>query len=516
MLGDAATVPLVTRAKIGRYSRLWDCLLWLVLVAPGAGQAVANANLGSPWWQLVLGAVALAPIVFMARRLPTTALVVSATICAFEPAFLWAPVAFSALAGRRLDAARPVLLAFAGITAVRGLWFVVVDFDLGVVVETVVAVAFLGLAPWLLGRYRRQQAALTRWGWERAEHLESEQRAVAEQAKLRERARIAEDMHDSLGHELSLLALQAGALELDESLDAQQREAATVIRTRAGKATHDLRSIIDVLRADHLPPTEPSNETLDGLVSRARASGARVNLDSSGSAAQVPEMVRRAAHRVVQEGITNATKHAPGSEIHVRVRHVDRNTEVTITNPVGTVENNDGGRGLAGLRERCRLLGGRLHFGEQNGVFELHVQLPHNASPRPSGNEPSESARQHDRARLQMRRDVTMGIAGLGVLALVMVLGQGAIYLRNGMRAELGPERFGELTVGSHRNELAPLLPEQEAVRDGSGDRPPPSSQWCEVYGSHRNVLHVDYRVYRLCFDQERLVSKEVLPEGDS
>ena len=90
--------------------------------------------------------------------------------------------------------------------------------------------------PWLLGRYRRQYAELARTGWQLAERMEREQQAVADRTRLRERARIAGDMHDSLGHDLALIALRAGALEVDPRLDADRQAAAGELRAAAGTA----------------------------------------------------------------------------------------------------------------------------------------------------------------------------------------------------------------------------------------------------------------------------------------
>src|SRR5688500_17952609 len=115
------------------------------------------------------------------------------------------------------------------------------------------ALVYAGLFPWLVGRYRRQQRALVAAGWEQAEQLEREQRMLAREVRLRERARIAEDMHDSLGHELSLLALRAGALELSADLDERTRAVAGQLRAGAAAATGQLRDIIDVLRDDPDP-----------------------------------------------------------------------------------------------------------------------------------------------------------------------------------------------------------------------------------------------------------------------
>ncbi len=129
----------------------------------------------------------------------------------------------------------------------------------------------LVVLPWLIGRYRAQQALLASAGWDRAERIEREQRMAIDQERLRERSRIAEDMHDSVGHELSLIALRAAALELDPSLPEEHRRAATQLREAAATATDRLGEIIGVLR-DADAPVMPRDET----VADAGRSGGRV------------------------------------------------------------------------------------------------------------------------------------------------------------------------------------------------------------------------------------------------
>jgi signal transduction histidine kinase len=197
------------------------------------------------------------------------------------------------------------------------------------------------LLPWFVGRYRRQHLAL-------AERL----RADAVQAGPRERARIARDMHDSLGHELTLLALRAGALELAPDLPARHRDAIGELRAGAGAATERLSEIIGLLRFD---------DDIATLVGRAVASGMQVRLvGDSGS---------RTAYRVVQESLTNAAKHARGAPVDVELRQTSASVVVSVVNgPSSTPSSGTGGHGLVGLAERVRLAG---------GTFE--------AAPRPDG-----------------------------------------------------------------------------------------------------------------------------------
>jgi signal transduction histidine kinase len=168
------------------------------------------------------------------------------------------------------------------------------------------------MIPWLIGRYLIQRRELLLAGWERADRLEHEQRIVAERARLLERSRIAQDMHDSLGHELSLIALMAANLEVAADLDERHRATAKQLRVAAGTATEHLQDVIGVLRADG-DHEEPGAQTIEDMVQRATGTGLEVRLIAEGDPEDVPRMVERAAFRIVQESLTNAVKHAPGA-----------------------------------------------------------------------------------------------------------------------------------------------------------------------------------------------------------
>ncbi|MGH3242641.1 MAG: sensor histidine kinase, partial [Spirillospora sp.] len=176
------------------------------------------------------------------------------------------------------------------------------------------------VAAGMLVRSRRQ---LIESLHERARSAESEQRLRIEEARLLERERIAREMHDVLAHRISLLAVHAGALEFRPDTPAEQREAAGVIRQSAYEAMEDLREVIGVLRAPDTPggdtpgtadPDRPQPTLADvsGLVQESRRAGGRVELDDNvPDPGLVPSRVGRHAFRIVQEGLTNARKHAP-------------------------------------------------------------------------------------------------------------------------------------------------------------------------------------------------------------
>ncbi len=221
---------------------------------------------------------------------------------------------------------------------------------------------------------------------DRARRAETEARLRAEQAQRLAREAIAREMHDVLAHRLTLLSVHAGALEFRP--DAPREEigrAAGVIRESAHEALQDLREIIGVLRAgegDDAGRPQPTLAALDSLVAECRAAGMKVVLDQRVTEpAAVPASVGRTAYRIAQEALTNARKHAPGTEVAVAVTGAPGDgLTLAVRNPApgGEVPHVPGsGQGLIGLTERAALTGGRLHHGTTgDGGFEVRAWLP--------------------------------------------------------------------------------------------------------------------------------------------
>ncbi|MEV7328927.1 histidine kinase [Micromonospora sp. NPDC093244] len=235
-------------------------------------------------------------------------------------------------------------------------------------------------------RARRQLIVSLR---ERAERAEAEQQLRVAQARHLERTRIAREMHDVLAHRISLLSLHAGALEFRPDAPADEvARAAGVIRGSAHAALQDLREVIGVLRAEgdgEAPePPQPTLADLPALIAESRAAGVRVNVnDSVGRPQEVPAALGRAAYRIVQEGLTNARKHAAGAAVTLDVSGGPGiGLTVAIGNrwPVGTPAGGTlpgAGTGLVGISERVTLAGGRLAYGRDDaGDFRLAAWLP--------------------------------------------------------------------------------------------------------------------------------------------
>ncbi|MEU0652329.1 histidine kinase [Streptomyces albogriseolus] len=221
---------------------------------------------------------------------------------------------------------------------------------------------------------------------DRARRAETEARLRAEQAQRLAREAIAREMHDVLAHRLTLLSVHAGALEFrpDAPRDEIAR-AAGVIRESAHEALQDLREIIGVLRAgdsEDAGRPQPTLAALDTLVAESLQAGMKVTLEQRVTdAGSVPASVGRTAYRIAQEGLTNARKHAPGTEVTVSVAGgPGEDLTVTVHNPAPEADVPPvpgAGQGLIGLTERATLAGGSLEHGRTpEGGFEVRARLP--------------------------------------------------------------------------------------------------------------------------------------------
>ena len=230
-------------------------------------------------------------------------------------------------------------------------------------------------------RARRQLLASLR---ERARRAEADQELRLARARQLERHRIAREMHDVLGHRMSLLSLHAGALELrPDAPAADVARAAGLIRATAHEAMEELREVVGVLRMDPAEDAperpQPTLADLPGLVDESREAGMRVRFECDVEAlVTVPATIGRSVYRVVQEGLTNARKHAHGAEVTVRVQGaVGEGLTVEVSNPCpASAGPPGGGTGIIGLTERVGLAAGRLTHRRTAGLFHLEAWLP--------------------------------------------------------------------------------------------------------------------------------------------
>jgi signal transduction histidine kinase len=505
-----------------------DLLLWIAIVVPlllADEPPEVRGPVDFPLLWLEIAAVPLLGVaVALSRRRPLLAaavpvgLALAATPELFTEQLMVAQLVLSFRLGRRTARVRTGLLFF-GAVCLAGVL-------LGAVTPAATLVSSVGMAtnavltimlPWLAGRYARQHDELVRAGWELAERLEREQHLLGERIRLLERSRIASDMHDSLGHELSLIALRAAALQVDPALGQSARKAAGELRAGAAEATQRLHQILSVLREDGATaPVLPSDDTVGALVERAAAAGMAVTLE--GDLERLPPMADRAAYRVVQEALTNATKHAPGAPVTVRLTTDSATGEavVAVSNaapPAGRLPGTGAaGFGLVGLDERVRLAGGRLRAEPVDGGYTVTARLPLTAG---AATAPHDSERELAVARRQARRSMIDAIWAPVVVSAVLLALIFGYHLFASDRSVLDAEVFAQLRVGESQSSVESRLPAREA---NGGDRPagapadPRGTDDCRFY---RTTDRSPSPAYRLCFSDGRLAHKDEVPVAD-
>jgi signal transduction histidine kinase len=245
-----------------------------------------------------------------------------------------------------------------------------------------------GLAAWLLVLLGAAEAIRIR-----RERVAEAARIREEEARRRageERLRIARELHDALGHHLSLINMQSGvALHLNKELPEQARNSLTAIKQASKEALTELRSVLDILRQEGEPAVRSPTWTLarlDELVSQAAAAGLEVRTETDGEVRRLPFAVDVAAFRIVQEALTNVTRHAGPATATVRVAYGDGDITVQVDDdgrgpsPHGAAAGS--GKGITGMRERVAALGGDLEAGPRpGGGFRVRARLPLDGAP---------------------------------------------------------------------------------------------------------------------------------------
>jgi signal transduction histidine kinase len=342
-----------------------------------------------PLWFDVLSAVALIVPFFLRRRFPFGAPAAVALVIAlssfvdgrlipnsFIPllAGIAANVLFAMLPERRK--------AIAGYVLTIGVAAVVDRNDpegsIGSWVFVTVAFTIAWIVGWAFGGQSRQAEEAK----ERARRAEREREERALLAVSEERARIARELHDVVGHSVSVMTVQASAVRrLLKPEQEREREALLIVEQTGREAMAEMRRMVGVLRRPEEAPAlapQPSLEHLDKLVDHARESGLPVTLKVEGDAVQLPAGVDLTAYRLVQEGLTNALKHARAKNAEVLVRYSNGFVELSVTDDgTGDGGGDSGGHGLVGMRERISVYGGNLEAGPRpEGGFRLRATLP--------------------------------------------------------------------------------------------------------------------------------------------
>lgn len=385
---DERPTPEQTRPPLtvrGQAWRLAVCAVISLVVWMQAIDAEWRDHRSFFWAEVVLGILAYV-VVVRRRRAPVTIAIAVAAMSLFS-GIAAGPATLAAVSVATTRRPWPILaVGVANFVAAQGYTLlapIVLNEPIwvSVVINVVVNAGMMG---W--GMYIGSRRELVWSLRSRAERAEAEQELRLGQARGTERARIAREMHDVLAHRITQVSMQAGALAFRDDLPADElRSGLTQIQGTANEALHELRGVLGVLRDDTtgelLDQPQPTYEDIAQLVADARQSGVHLTYADlvERADARVPDVVGRTVYRIVQEGITNARKHASGALLSIRLSgDPEHGIDVLLRNPLGfaSTATPGAGLGLVGLAERAELRGGRLEHRRDGSTFVLHGWIP--------------------------------------------------------------------------------------------------------------------------------------------
>ncbi|SHE99475.1 sensor histidine kinase [Streptoalloteichus hindustanus] len=364
----------------------WRAYAWdagaILLAAADLVLAVGDPQANVPPYAHVMSWVACLGLVFR-RRFPRTVLALCVPGLLVGYALVAAEVALYTVSRRRPFSWQVVVGCLAVWASAFVLWPLPTFLNLSLhdVLGRFMYSGLQALAPFALGLLMRTRTELSHRVRELAEGREREKRLHAHAVLAQERARLAREMHDVVSHQVTLIAMQAGALQTCTP-DDEAREVARVIRQLSVRTLEELRQMVGVLRVTALDADAASRPGLKDLPELVAHSGVPVELSLGALPEPVPAPLSTAAYRTVQEALTNVRKHAPGAPTSVllEVREDHLAVEIRNGNPATSASAPafpSGGHGLVGLRERAELLGGDFQAERtEDGGFRVLARFP--------------------------------------------------------------------------------------------------------------------------------------------
>jgi signal transduction histidine kinase len=362
-----------------------DGALVLVVLAPTLALAGHGLHQGRGRAVAAVSASILTTLpLLVRRRWPVEVLVFILIVGVAIPsaAIVWPP---ALVAVYTIAARRPWRVAVASATVAAVAFDVhLLVWDYNVPLFAVIAGVALSGAALALGLYRQSRLEYFEEVRERALQLERERELLDEQAASDERLRIARELHDVVAHNVSLMVIQAQALQTTaEDPDAARRGAHTIAEL-GRDAMSEMHRTLELMRTDETAEErkpQPALNDLGPLLERARAAGVDVQLSVKGAPKPLPAGVELSAYRIVQEALTNVIKHSGSETARVELRYGDRGLELEIIDH-GDAGGEPGvptsGHGLVGMRERAALFGGSLEAGPQDGNgYRVLATLPY-------------------------------------------------------------------------------------------------------------------------------------------
>ena len=242
--------------------------------------------------------------------------------------------------------------------------------------DDVVPLVLVTLVPALAGAAVRSRQGLLDSLQHRTAELESERDALARLSVQRERARVAQELHDIVAHHLAVIVVQAGAGRVASGEAEGASERFSRIRRAGEEALSEMERLVDLLQADR----GDGGPRIEVLTDQAAAAGMKLSVSGPPPELSLSPQAENLAYRIVQEGLTNAMKHSPGSEVRLRIAANRDELEIELRNWGGgqpsSLASTGSGLGLRGLRERLQALGGRLEAAPEGDGWRLRAGIP--------------------------------------------------------------------------------------------------------------------------------------------
>ncbi len=373
--------------------RYWFDAVILAVIGIGLTGAVLGQSKKDgpegPLWFDVLAVLAIVLPLLARRRFPFGAPVavgvaaasisfVDKTVVPFDGVTFVVGCAALFLAGLLRERAQAV----AGFAVAEGVAAVVVHNDPSGGVGNFIVASIIFTIVWSIAFGVGRKSLEADEAKDRATRAEREREERAQVAVADERARIARELHDVVGHSVSVMTVQASAVRrLLQPNQQREREALLIVERTGREALAEMRRMVGVLRRPEEAPAlapQPSLEHLEKLVEQAREAGLPVELRVEGKSVQLPAGVDLTAYRLIQEGLTNSIKHAQATRAEVVVHYNGDHVELAVSDDGGGGGSGDGGgHGLVGMRERVSVYGGELEAGPRpSGGYRLRARLP--------------------------------------------------------------------------------------------------------------------------------------------
>lgn len=427
----------------------------------------------------------------------------------------------SYLVGRRMPALAPAVVTFVTVLLLNLLasFLVPGGAPLGDWMTSALIMLLAVVLPWWIGRYRLLLAT----------QRESDATVVTERAQAAERARIADDLHDTIGHELALIAVQAGALELGRDLNPRQREQFQELRAAAVRASAHLREVVQLAEPDGPGRLEPRDtDGIEALIAGARDAGMAVAAQvDSDAVAKVHPLIGELALRTVREGLTNAARHAGGSavavvvasaaggELAVTVRSGTPSAvggpDASMTTPETAASTAGSGHGIRGLRRRAEALGAVLSAGPDADGFTLALRAPAGPTSAADTADAAVDDELRSNAEAARRGALQAAFVPMAIIALALT-GFLIVQALTTTQTAISSSTFAQIELGQTRQALDDVLPAGIPSPAPVVVAPPiPDGTDCEYFAARDGWLHFTDATYRLCFADGVLVEKLLL-----